>query len=168
MKKSKKTPPAAPPPISRGRIREVVETLLLDGDDAAEAGASPAEIDAARKEIAARADFNARYELGATIKKLDIIFDRATKEGNLRAALEATKQKSDALKLYEYAVAETEAGAAFDERETVVRKYLESVGVCRRGLKLEELARQVAAYIADRILPEELRKDKDETNDDEE
>ncbi len=143
--------------VPRARLRDVEKAILLNGLDDAREIATSVEIDAAKAAIAERADYSAKYELGAAISKLDLIYELAIQAEDRRAALDAVKQKIAALKLYKFANAAAQIEEERDERDKIVRAYLESVGVCRRGLKLEELARRVAACLADVVLPEAYR-----------
>ncbi len=151
------TPPTTRSVVSRARLRDVEKAILLNGLDDAREIATSDEIDAAKAAIAERADYSAKYELGAAIAKLDLVYELAIQADDRRAALDAVKQKIAALKLYKFANAAAQVEEERDEREKVVRAYLESTGVCRRGLKLVELARRVAACFVDVVLPEEYR-----------
>ncbi len=143
--------------VPRARLRDVEKAILLNGLDDAREIATSVEIDAAKAAIAERADYSAKYELGAAISKLDLIYELAIQAEDRRAALDAVKQKIAALKLCKFANAAAQIEEERDERDKIVRAYLESVGVCRRGLKPEELARRVAACLADVVLPEAYR-----------
>lgn len=131
-------------------VRELAFRIARDGEDVACVGRSAAEVDAARDYLIRTASTDGRLALGKNL----ILVERA-----LADALAALRQQAEVLRLCDFANADSAAQTEATEREEIVRGYLESTGLFRRGLKLEELARLTAQYVVDRILSEETRTD---------
>lgn len=100
-------------------------------------------ISQAKRAISEAAETDVRREIGQQKKRLDIIYETATKEGDARTALDAVRERSKLLRLYEKADLEAINDTMESEREALVRKHLESFEV-EHGLPLEELARLIA------------------------
>lgn len=148
-------------------VRDLAFRIARDGEDVACVGRSPAEIDAARDYLIRTASADGRIALGKNLVLVERALADALATGDVKNALAALRQQAEVLRLCDFANVESAAQTEATEREGVVRGYLESTGLFRRGLKLEELARLTALYIVDRILPEETERTKEGDGDDE-
>ena len=140
-------------------VRELAFRIARDGEDVACAGRSTAEVDAARDYLIRTASTDGRLALGKNLILVERALADALATGDVKNALAALRQQAEVLRLCDFANADSAAQTEATEREEIVRGYLESTGLFRRGLKLEELARLTAQYVVDRILPEETRID---------
>ena len=140
-------------------VRELAFRIARDGEDVACVGRSAAEVDAARDYLIRTASTDGRLALGKNLILVERALADALASGDVKNALAALRQQAEVLRLCDFANADSAARSEASEREEIVRGYLESTGLFRRGLKLEELARLTAQYVVDRILPEETRKD---------
>lgn len=162
MKKSTRAPskttaaPRAADPIA---IRELAFQIAREGEDVAALGRSPNDVAAAKKYLVRVAETDGKIALGKNLILVERALAEAIANGDVKNELAALKLHAEILQLRDFVNADSSAQAEADERDEIVRGYLESTGVCRKGLKLEVLARLVAQYVADRILPEETRKE---------
>lgn len=140
-------------------VRELAFRIARDGEDVACVGRSTAEVDAARDYLIRTASTDGRLALGKNLILVERALADALATGDVKNALAALRQQAEVLRLCDFANADSAAQSEASEREEIVRGYLESTGLFRRGLKLEELARLTAQYVVDRILPEETRTD---------
>lgn len=98
----------------------------------------------ARAELALAAEIDAREEIGKRREQLEDLLERARDAGDMRVELAAIQELSKLLDLYKttnYADAalEIESSAA-----ALARAHLEALGITKKGLPIEELARLIA------------------------